>query len=345
MKDTAAPPMRRLPFGAIVEELTRVLRAIGFAEPRARRSATLFAETHLDGVTSHGLNRFPRFVRQVRSGVVVPTAEPERVAAFGAWEQWDGQLGPGNLNAEMATARAIALAREHGIGLVALRNTNHWMRGGSYGWQAARAGFAFLGWTNTTPNMPPWGTITSKVGNNPLIVAIPNGDTPVVLDIAMSQFSYGKMEMLQLRGQQLPMPGGYDETGRLTTDPAAVLKTQRPLPIGYWKGAGLSLVLDLLAAMLAGGKTTTEIGRERDELALSQVFLALDVARPAGADAVSRTVRMVIDDLHTAVAAPDGSAARHPGEQVLRTREENLRDGVPVDEAVWNEIVALARTV
>jgi 3-dehydro-L-gulonate 2-dehydrogenase len=333
-----SPSIIRVPFDAVVGELGRVLRVLGFDGPRARRCATLFAEAHRDGVTSHGLNRFPRFVRQVRAGIVDVAAEPVCVAAFGAWEQWDGRLGPGNLNAEAATGRAVALARTHGLGLVALRNTNHWMRGGSYGWQAALAGFAFLGWTNTTPNMPPWGTVTSKVGNNPLIVAIPNGDTPVVLDIAMSQFSYGKMEMLQLRGQQLPVPGGYDDRGRLTTDPAAVLATERPLPIGYWKGAGLSLVLDLLAAVLAGGRTTSEIGRERDELALSQVFLALDVARPAGADAVSRTVRAVIDDLHTAVAAPDGAPARYPGEQVLRTREENLRDGIPVDDAVWNEI-------
>ena len=170
-------------------------------------------------MASHGLNRFPRFVRQIKAGVVRPDAEPVCAARFGPWEQWDGQLGPGNLNATAATDRAIALAKEHGLGLVALRNTNHWMRGGTYGWQAVGAGVAFIGWTNTTPNMPPWGTLTSKLGNTPVIIAIPRGDEPVVLDVAMSQFSYGKMETLQLRGEQLPMPGGYDEAGHLTTDP------------------------------------------------------------------------------------------------------------------------------
>jgi len=301
----------------------------------------VFAETHLDGVASHGLNRFPRFVGQIRSGVVDVHAEPIRVTALGAWEQWDGRLGPGVLNAAMATDRAIELARQHGLGLVALRNTNHWMRGGTYGWQAVRAGFAFIGWTNTTPNMPPWGTVTPKLGNNPLILAVPDGRTPVVLDIAMSQFSYGRMEVLRLRGERLPVPGGYDRDGRLTDDPAAILDAQRPLPIGYWKGAGLALLLDLLAAVLAGGKTTHEIGRERDELGLSQVFIAIDVARPAGPDAVSRVVRAVIEDLHTAEPAAGGTSARYPGEQVLRTREANRRDGIPVDEAVWQEILSL----
>ncbi len=336
-------PMLRLPYDAIVSELTRVLVSLEFGPARARQSAGLFADTQLDGVWSHGLNRFPRFVRQIQSGAVQVDAEPELITRFDGWEQWDGRSGPGNLNAAFATDRAIALARAHGIGLVALRNTNHWMRGGSYGWQAVSAGFAFVGWTNTTPNMPPWGTVSPRLGNNPLIVAIPRDHRPVVLDMAMSLFLYGKMERAVLAGQPLPYPGGFDAEGRLTTDPAAVLESWRPLPVGYWKGAGLALVLDLLAALLAGGRTTREIGLEREETGLSQVFLVLDVARPAGPAAVSRLVSEVIDDLHTAIPADDGAAARYPGEAVLRTREENRRLGVPVDEQVWDEIRAMGR--
>ena len=330
--------MLRLPFDVIVSELSAVLVSLGFTPERARRSATIFAETQLDGVASHGLNRFPRFVRQIRAGLVDVHAEPEIVAAHGSWEQWDGRLGPGNLNATWATSRAIALAREHAIGIVALRNTNHWMRGGTYGWQAALAGFAFIGWTNTTPNMPPWGTVTRKLGNNPLIVAIPRDHAPVVLDMAMSQFSYGKMERLALRGEALPLPGGYDADGQLTTDPAAILERWRPLPTGYWKGAGLAMVLDLLAATLSGGLTTREIGAGGEEHALSQVFIAIDISRSAGPHSVSAVVSAVIEDLHSAVAAPDGSPARYPGESVLRIREDNRRHGVPVDEEVWGEI-------
>ena len=331
--------MQRIAFVEAVTELTRVLVGLGFRQDRARRAATLFAEAHADGVASHGLNRFPRFVRQIRAGHVDPSAEAQRVGTFGPWEQWDGRLGPGMLNAEAATERAIALAREHGIGLVALRNTNHWMRGGTYGWHAARAGVAFIGWTNTTPNMPPWGTGTPRLGNNPLIVAVPRGEAPVVLDIAMSQFSYGKMEMLRLRGGELPMPGGYDAEGRLTTNPDAILKTQRPLPIGAWKGAGLALVLDLLAALLSSGATTQEIGGRPEEFGLSQVFLALDVARPSGRDASEALVTAVLEDLRTARPAADGEPARYPGEQVLRTRADNMARGLPVDDEVWKAIL------
>jgi 3-dehydro-L-gulonate 2-dehydrogenase len=334
--------MPRLAFAEIVSELSRVLVALGFADARAHGAATLFAETHRDGVATHGLNRFPRFVRQIKAGRVKPDASPVAVARFGPWEQWDGQLGPGNLNATGATDRAIELAREHGLGLVALRNTNHWMRGGTYGWQAARAGFAFIGWTNTTPNMPAWGAVDSRLGNNPLIVAIPRGDEPVVLDVAMSQFSYGKLERLQLQGESLPFPGGYDANGALTTNPAAILGTQRPLPIGYWKGAGMALVMDLLAALLSGGLTTREIGVQGgDEYGLSQVFFALDVTRPAGAAAAHALVTSVLDDLHASTPVEATRGVRYPGEGVLRTREENDRLGIPVDDSIWREITAL----
>ena len=117
---------------------------------------------------SHGLNLFPRLIAMIRAGVVDVHARPVRVSAAGALERWDGQRGIGNLNAHASMDAAIALARVHGIGCVALANTNHWMRGGAFGWQAAEAGVIGLCWTNTLPNLPPWGDTVPRVGNNPL---------------------------------------------------------------------------------------------------------------------------------------------------------------------------------
>ena len=98
-----------------------------------------------------------------------------RITAF---ERWNGQGGPGNLNALACMQRAIDLTADHGIACVGLSNTNHWMRGGSYGWQAADAGVIGVCWTNTLPNMPPWGASEPRIGNNPLIVAIPHPPAP-----------------------------------------------------------------------------------------------------------------------------------------------------------------------
>jgi 3-dehydro-L-gulonate 2-dehydrogenase len=227
----------------------------------------------------------------------------------------------------------IALARSHGIGCVALANTNHWMRGGTYGWQAADAGVIGLCWTNTLANLPPWGASTPRVGNNPLVIAVPRaGGAHVVLDMAMSQFSYGALASYRMRGEALPVPGGFDSAGELTTDAAAIEASGRPLPIGFWKGSGLALMLDMMAALLSGGRATHEVPADPEqETGLSQVFIAADVSRFAAPGETTRTVDAILDHLQ----------ARHPGERTLDTRRQNLDQGIPVEPSIYEQVRSL----
>jgi len=331
----------RIPFATMEQEFQRVLLKIGFRPERAALCARTFAENSRDGVASHGLNRFSGFIQHIERGYVKIEAEAEPVAAFGAWEQWDGQLGPGIPNAFICTERAIALAREHGLGCVALKNTNHWMRGGTYGWKAAEAGLAFICWTNTKPNMPAWGAGECRVGNNPLVLAVPRENGPVVLDMAMTQFSYGKLETLAERGETLPLAGGFDKEGNLSTEPQAILETELGLPIGYWKGSGLALLLDLIATLLSGGQATYQIGQQVAEYGVSQVFIAFDVARSGGATLVNHITDQIIQDLHQAKPKAEGDEIRYPGERALRTRRENLEKGIPVEPAIWQQVMEM----
>ena len=337
--------MPRVPYPELAAALEAALLPHGFTPPCAQLCARLFAETSRDGVYTHGLARFPRFIATVQNGVVNPAAEPTLVSAFGAIERWHGNLGPGNLNAHASMSRAIALARTNGIGAVFLAHTNHWMRGGTYGWQAADAGLFALCFTNTLPNLPAWGTAAPTLGNNPLVLAIPRpAGAHVVLDMAMSQYSYGTLSGYAQRGQQLPFPGGFDAQGNLTTDPAAISATERALPIGLWKGSGLSLTLDLIAAMLGGGLATHQIPRDPlRESGVSQVFLAIDpthlAADPA---ALNVTADAILANLAAAAPLDPAKPVRYPGEQTLATREENLRLGIPVDEALWTQLLARA---
>ncbi len=336
--------MLRVPYSDLCAALERGLRHLGLGGDRGALCARLFAETTCDGVYTHGLNRFPRFAEQIRNGSILVDATPRCLASAGALERWDGNLGPGNLNAYAAMQRAVELARDHGLGGVALANTNHWMRGGSYGWLAAEAGVAAICWTNTMANLPPWGASSAALGNNPLVIAIPRSSgAHVVLDMAMSQFSYGALAAYSAKGEQLPVPGGYDSAGRLTCDAAAIEASQRALAIGYWKGSGLSLVLDMLAAMLSGGKATHEIPKEAvRESGVSQVFLAIDPARFAETGELDRIAEGVIESLREAVPVDAGRPVRYPGEQTLKLREENMRLGVPVDPTRWEELRALS---
>jgi len=331
----------RVPFEVIVDTLSRVLEGTGLATDRAGLSARLFAESNRDGVESHGLNRFPRFIDTIRSGIVDVRARAVLVQSHGAIERWDGRRGPGNVNAHEAMSRAIAMAREHGIGCVALADSNHWMRGGSYGWQAAEAGVIGICWTNTMPNLPPWGSAEPRLGNNPLVIAVPRGDEPIVLDMAMSQFSFGALSGYDARGEPLPVFGGYDANGELTRDAGAIITSNRLLPIGYWKGSGLAFALDLIAATFAGGRATHQVPPEAlQETGLSQVFLAFDPSSVGDADAGRRLIDDAIDFLHGSPALA-GARVTYPGERTLETRRRSLAEGVPVDPQVW----ALVKTL
>jgi len=334
--------MNRIPFAEVQQTLAAVLRKLRFAPDRADMCARLFSETTRDGVYTHGINRFPRFVATIRNSRVDPLAEPEVTARFGALERWDGHRGPGNLNAWAAMGRTIALGCEHGIGCVALGNTNHWMRAGTYGWQAAEAGVIGICWTNTMPNLPPWGGTEPVIGNNPLVIAVPRASGPVVLDMAMSQFSYGTLESYKKRGQMLPVDGGFDTGGNLTRDPAAIEESWRPLPIGYWKGSGLSVVLDMIAAMMSAGQATHQIPADPLlETAVSQMFVTMNPAAFGPAPRAAQIADEIVASLHNCPAAPQQVKVRYPGEQMLRTREENMRLGLPVEPEVWNRILAI----
>ena len=146
--------MKRVPYEVMVNEFERVLTKYGFEPKDAKASAELFAQNSMAGVYSHGLNRFPRVVEYSKKGEIDPKVKAEKIMGFGAFERWDGHRGFGPLNAKLAMDRAVELAKEFGMGIVALGNNNHWMRGGSYGWQAADQGCIGICWSNTCPNMP-----------------------------------------------------------------------------------------------------------------------------------------------------------------------------------------------
>jgi 3-dehydro-L-gulonate 2-dehydrogenase len=334
-------PTIRIPYDDLHTVLRLALERTGMEAERASHCARLFADTSLDGVATHGIARFPRFMRMIRNGSIDVHARPVRIDALGAIERWDGRGGPGNLNAYECMAAAIDLAERHGIACIALANTNHWMRGGTYGWQAADAGMVAICWTNTMANLPPWGASDPRVGNNPIVIAVPRPPAHVVLDMAVSQFSVGALESYRQRGEPLPVAGGFDASGELTRDAAAIEATRRILPIGFWKGSGLALMLDLMAALLSRGQATHQITPDPDrETGLSQVFIAVSGAAAGGAAAIAGVVDEVVRNLH---GAADGGAGqvRYPGERTYAARLRNLRNGIPVDTDVWREVQEL----
>jgi 3-dehydro-L-gulonate 2-dehydrogenase len=159
--------------------------------------------------------------------------------------------------------------------------------------------------------------------------------------MAMSQYSFGAMELSVLRGEKLAVHGGYNKEGELTNDPAEVLASRRALPIGYWKGAGMSFLLDVLATVLSGGLAGYQITKSGIETDISQVFIAIDISKLSNHSVITKTVEGIIEDYHQSVSADPSKKITYPGERVLKNRKLNLANGIPVLKTVWEKIIAL----
>lgn len=329
----------RISYDEMKSTLELCLVKKGLSNDKADQAARIFTDSSCDGVYSHGLNRFPRVLKQIDEGIIDLSANPEIVQSVGALEVVDGHLGLGVLNATFCMERAIMHAREYGISCVALRNNNHWMRGATYGIQAVSQGMIGICFTNTCPNMPVWGAKDQRIGNNPLILAIPDGKRGIILDMAMSQFSYGKMEDLASREQLLSQNGGFDLKGKLTNEPKEILISHRPIPIGFWKGSGLSIMLDLLATILSSGNSTKDIGEQTSEYAVSQVFIAIDPGKISEQDSMIKKINETIAYLKESEPAEIGNLVYYPGEQSIRRNEVNRINNIPVDTVIWDQII------
>ena len=333
-------PMR-VPYYEMISVFSGILQKYGMPEGDAGLSAKLFADASADGVHSHGLNRFPRYVSYIKEGYIDVTKHAQLSERVGLLERWDGQMGPGNINAYICMDRAIKLAKKNTIGVVAIGNTHHWMRGGNYGLQAAENDCIGICWTNTCPNLPPWGGKDCRLGNNPLVISVPYQDCPVLVDVAMSMFSYGKLEKLAMDGELCPVDGGFDKDGNITRDPGAILETYQALPMGYWKGSSLSLALDLIAAILSGGSTVRTIGDYPVEIDLSQFFIAINLSSFPDRVRMESEILASLEYMTGSAPREEGRPVRYPGQGRKQRRDESMKLGVYADDRVWQEVLAL----
>ena len=182
------------------------------------------------------------------------------------------------------------------------------------------------------------GGLNRKIGNNPLIMAVPrsNGEHAMI-DCAVSQFSYGKIEDCRLRGVQLPVPGGYDTKGEHDNRvPTEIEKTWRVLPMGYWKGSGLSIVLDLIATVLTNGNSVQKIGTFGDEIGLTQIMIAVDPTKFNTVEETDAIVEEILADVKSSEPIKEGGEVYYPGELELKNIKENKEQGIPVMKKLGN---------
>ena len=307
----------------------------------ARRFAEIFAGNSLDGVYSHGMNRYPRYLSDMESGLCdAKVTQAERVSGLGGLEVWDAHFGVGPLIAQQMAERAIELAKTHGIACVALRNNSHWLRAGRYGLMMADAGMMGLCMTNTCMNLVAYGAKEPSTGNNPITIAIPRRAGSLVMDMAVSQYAFGKLEIMAQEGGMLDTPCGYDTDGNLTNDPQKIVESGLMTPMALWKGSALSIMIDLMVSMLSLGRTSLAIGTPADgEKGMSQMFVCMNPAAVIDMDKAEAQMEKTIAFLNS-LEPKDGVHGVHaPGENLEKTRARNRECGIPVTEDTWQKIV------
>lgn len=328
--------------------VTALFQRTGMDEPDARLLADSLVAADLSAVHSHGVLRVPEYVAKLTHGGVNSRGRPHVAQDAGACLVVDGGNSMGQIGAHFAMAQAIARAETTGIAAVAIRGSNHCGALAYYVQQAIARDMIGIATTNALPTMAPWGGAERLLGINPLGIGIPAGEEyPIVYDAAFSASAHGKLRVYEQKG--LPLPAGWalDRAGRPTTDPRAAMDGLL-LPIGGFKGAGLALTMGILSTMLSGASYGAELGDMEHGPApgLDGHFVAAirigafeDIAR------FKARVDGAIRQLHGSRLAPGFDRTYAPGEKEALTREEYLRDGIPLNVVTLGDLRRAAEEI
>lgn len=303
----------------------------------------LFAE--LRNIKSHGIVRLPTYVKRLENAAVNQNAEMrflENKAA--AVSVLDADNGMGQVAGYKAMKAAIDIARIYGIGLVAVKNSNHFGVASYFSMLASKDDMIGLVMTNASPAIAPFGTKTPLLGTNPLTVAVPaKKGKPIVLDMSMSTVARGKIRMAALQNKEMPLDWGLDKDGNPTSDPSEALLGSL-VPIGGVKGSGLSLIIDLLTGALTGTSSLGEVKNITDMSGpskTSHLFIAINIGAFMDIDEYKERVDDAISKIKSLPPKGDNEIFM-AGEIEQNLMEKRLAEGIPVDIEVVAELNKLA---
>lgn len=323
-----------------VEDLRRMSTGIlvrsGVPEALAALQADLLLEAELRGVPSHGLLRLRRVVERIGNGCASPTATGHHVWRREAFLEVDGQMGLGPVVADAALQVICAKARQTGIAVAAIRNSNHIGMLGYYAERVAAAGQTILAFSTSEALVHPWGGRQAMLGTNPIAIGVPAAGAPFVMDTATSVISMGEVHDHALRGAPLKPGLALDAQGNPTTD-AVAAKSGALAPFGGAKGYALGLAFGLLTSSLAGAAMGRDVRGTLDSEAIcnkGDLFIVID--GPAS------DIEAYLDLLRHTEPAEGVDQVLIPGERGRAARVEGLREGVSVADSVWRDLQQLA---
>lgn len=330
----------------MTDAATRLLVAAGLEAAPAGVVATSLVEADMRGVSSHGVMLLPMYVARLRAGSVSPRTKAELVADSDSLALLDAGNMLGQLSGDQAMSLAIAKARRHGVGAVLVRHAFHFGGAFRYATQATEAGCIGIVAANTRPLMPAPGGAAPVVGNNPIAVGIPfAGRFPLVLDMALSEVSLGKIRLAAREGREIPPTWATDSDGVATTDAETAIDGML-LPAGGHKGYGLALIVDILTGVLSGGGYGSHVKGLYADTSVpndcSHAFLALEVAALGDADGFGGRLDDLVGQVAESPLAPGAERVLMPGQLEAERFAAARATGVLIEPSVLDGLWATA---
>jgi len=339
-------PEIQVPYDVLLELGMRSLGLVEVANQDARATMDVLLCADLRGVPTHGIQRLLTYVPRLRSGLINPRPDVRIESLAPALKIIDGDNGLGPVVATKGMAEAIEMARSSGIGFVGCRKSNHFGACAPYVLMACRQKMIGIAGANSPPTMAPWGGLTKLIGNNPLGIGVPcEGDTPFVIDIAMSNSSRARIFNMAAKKEKIPGDWALDSAGKPTTDASEAIKGF-VLPMGRHKGYGLAVAIDILSGVLTEGafslglKSLAENWHEPQDI--GHFFIAIDATRFMSWDVFSKRMKDLFGGLRSSRRIDPGSPIRIPGERGTQTEMDRRHNGIPISPRLLETLKGLA---
>ena len=337
--------MPRIRAEQLLEFATTIYIKAGMPAEDARLAADTLVQADLWGHQSHGVMRLPWYVARLKSGVVKSVATLEYIVDAGAIGVIDGHDAMGQVLTALAAKDVIRRAKLHGIGAVALRNSNHFGTAMYYTLMAPPEGCIMFLSTNASPAMAPWGGREKLVGNNPWSWAAPAGrHAPMVLDIANTSVARGKIYLARQNGVPIPPGWAINAQGEPTTDPAEALSGIIQ-PMAGHKGYAISVIMDVLSGILTGSAFGPGVAgpyQPDKRSGAGHLLIALNVAAFQSLTEFNTRIEAMIAGLKGVKLAAGSEEVFYPGEIEARNDARNRADGLLLPPDTVADLTKLA---
>ncbi len=328
---------------------TRIVEATGAGPDEAAVVADHLVDANLSGHDSHGVGMLPIYVRNLQAGNLNPNAHATVVRDDGAVSVVDGGMGYGQVVATEAMDIAIGRVRETGVHAQNLINAHHIGRVGTYGEQIVAQGLISIHFVNVSGHVAlvaPHRGKDARLSTNPICIAVPgtDGRMPTVLDFATSKVAMGKTRVAMDRGEPVPEGAMIDRNGQPTTDPGVMWpeRTGALLPLAEHKGYGLALICEILGAALGGGPTIEAGLHMGNRIINNMLTVVLDPTRFGTHGTFAPSVDALLDHVTASPPRDPSEPVLVPGDPERQARADRMRDGVPMADRAWAEIVEAA---